>query len=790
MLRTHSILASGAAAQIVFAVACGPAEGEPEETAAVMSEALVDGARVPLRPRKVTSAGVVPVGPNGTLATARDGTDCVKLGNRTIFTFGDTLSRFTPGGEIFFVATNSMLSTTDTNFADGISTDPAQTQNFQSQGGVPIEFIPRDGNDGTPDVKIFIWPGQYFKNPLDSKTYLTHSKFVVGAAGGRMIGVGLGLAEVTSHTVASTRLVVRPNAPVHLVTGKAETRMLFTADMAGWSHMALDPEAGDVEVVKVGNDDYVYLYDAFEPENGQNVFVYVMRARLADGNADGTQDFKQFDRWQAWKGTDAQGNEQWDVVSQKQPVLTTNLADGVAKHFSVNWNAFHRAYVMTYFENGPNRPFQASHRLMMRTSPTPTGPWSAPAVVHESLEPENPYVGRTLSCLSEPTGRTEYLSYSLQGAFTGTGIKLYRLRYAGARGDLAADTRTDITILGGTGATTIPVATSNGDGSFAFLSADAPLFPELAAMTNALPVAGDFDGDGRGDLAVTGAGLQGVVLARSLGDGTFQVSSQSAGSFAGLASSSGAKIVPGDFDGNGRDDMALVGGSTNGTPWTTIPVARSNANGTLTATNTSQPVFTSQAVVAGAKPIPGDFNGDGRSDIALAGGAGWSGVVIASSTGAGTFTTATRSAPVFAAFAALNNSLPASGDFNADGVSDLALIWPPAGDAIGLALVAANGTITETQGLLRTGENLTMVDSTFNAHAAQAGARAVAGDFNGDGIGDIALVGVPASTTLPVALGTSIVEAGKIKFRVVSQAVPAAFVSAASSSAARSFGVY
>jgi len=734
-------------------------------------------------------AGVVPLGPDGNLTAGRDGTDCVKLGNRTIFTFGDTLWRSAPGGEPLFVATNSMLSTTDTNFADGISTDPVETENFQNSNGMPIEFIPRDGNDGTPDVKIFVWPGQYFKNPQDSKTYLTYSKFVVDAKN-VWTGVGLGLAEVTSHTVASTRLVLRPNAPVHPVTGKAETRMLFAADMAGWEHMADDPEAGDVEVVRVGTDDYVYLFDAFEPPGEENVFVYVMRALLRDGNNDGTQDFKQFDQWRAWTGKDAQGNDSWDAVSQKQPVITTNPSDGVAKHMSVNFNPFHRAYVMTYFENGPNRPFAQSHRLMMRTAPTPTGTWSDAVVVYESPEPENPYVGRTLSCLSEPTGRTEYFSYSLQGSFTGAGIQLRQLRYAGARGDIAADTRTDIAILGGSGATSIPLATSNGDGSFAFLSADTPSFPELAAGANRRSVAGDFDGDGRGDLAVTGAGLNGVRVARSLGDGSFAVSPQSAITFSGLAASAGAKIIAGDFDGNGRDDMALVGGSSNGVPWTTIPVARNNTNGTLTTTNTSQTAFTSQVTVAGAKPIPGDFDGDGRGDIALTGGSGWSTVVIAYSTGGGNFTTATRDAPAYAAFAALPNTKPVSGDFNADGVTDLALIWPPAANTIGLAIVAANGTITETAGLLRTGTDLATPDSAFNAYAAQTGARAVAGDFNGDGIGDIALVGVPAATTIPVALGTNSVENGAIKFRVVNQSIPVAFANAASASAAKSLGAY
>jgi hypothetical protein len=282
--------------------------------------------------------------------------------------------------------------------------------------------------------------------------------------------------------------------------------------------------------------------------------------------------------------------------------------------------------------------------------------------------------------------------------------------------------------------------------------------------------------------------VTGILLARSLGDGSFEVSTKSAGSFGSFAGTTGAKVVAGDFDGNGRDDMALVGGSSNGTPWTTIPVAFSNTNGTFSFVNRSRPDFTSQVAVAGAKPLAGDFDGDGDGDIALTGGSGWTGIVIAYATGGGNFTTATRSAPAFAAFAALSDSKPLSGDFNADGVTDFALIWPPVPNQIGLALLSANGSITEAAGLLRTGADLATPDTAFTAYAQQPGARAVAGDFNGDGIGDLALVGVAASATVPVALGTNQLENGSIKFRVVNQTIPASFVNAASASGARALG--
>jgi hypothetical protein len=792
--RNRWVLLSAAAAHAGLGVACGPAADLPAEATAVTSEALVDGARLPLRPWKITNEGVVPLGEMGTPTTGRDGTECVKLGDRSLFVFGDTLAQTPSDPEPRFYATNSMLWTTDTNFADGISTDPSVTQNLRNSEGVPIEFVPRDGNDVVNQdlveederVAIFIWPGQFFKNPVDGKTYFTHSKFAFKE--GLFTGVGIGVAEVHGHTVPTTRLVLRPDAPVHSVTEVAETRMLFAADMPGWGHLAIDPEAGDLEVVNVDGEEYLYLYDAVYADDGTAGHVFLFRALLRDGNSDGTPDFRQWDQWRAWSGKDTAGDDVWDLAADKQPLITSSVPDAVANHMSVKWNPYHRAYLMTYFETGPG-PLP-SLRLMMRTAATPTGPWSAPTHVYTSEENAFPYVGRTLACVAEASGRTEYLSYSLQGSFTGSGIMLKQMRFAGARGDIAGNARTDITILGGAGATDIPIATADADGTFSPIIGDTTWFPEIAALPNVMPVAGDFDGDGRGDLAVAGGGLAGAVFARSLGDGSFEVSAKTAGSFGSLASSSGARIVAGDFDGNGRDDMALVGGSSNGTPWTTIPVASSSADGTLSFTNASQPDFTSQAVIAGVTPIPGDFDGDGDGDIALTGGAGWSGIVIAYATGSGNFTTAPRPAPWFAAFAALGDAKPVSGDFNGDGVTDLALVWPPIASQVGLALVSPGGTVTEVAGLLRTGANLTTPDTAFTAYAQQAGARAVAGDFNGDGIGDIALVGVPASTTMPVALGTSILEGGNIKFRVVNQSISASFVNAASTTGAKALAVY
>ena len=160
-------------------------------------------------------------------------------------------------------------------------------------------------------------------------------------------------------------------------------------------------------------------------------------------------------------------------------------------------------------------------------------------------------------------------------------------------------------------------------------------------MSAARTVAGDFNGDGFADIALTGVpGWNTIPVAFSNGDGTFRgtnlgVVSGDSG-FTGHATASGVKIVAGDFNGDGLADIALTGVSG----WNTIPVAFSNGDGTFRATNlgvTGGDLGFSADAVGGTKTIAGDFNGDGRGDIALTGGSGWKTMPVAFSNGDGTF---------------------------------------------------------------------------------------------------------------------------------------------------------
>ena len=240
-------------------------------------------------------------------------------------------------------------------------------------------------------------------------------------------------------------------------------------------------------------------------------------------------------------------------------------------------------------------------------------------------------------------------------------------------GDFNGDGKTDVALTGRSGWNTLPIAFSNGDGTFNVTNRQIVDFASWAAETNVEVFTGDFNGDDKTDVALTGqSGWNTLPIAFSTGDGTFNVTNEQIVDFAGWAAETNVKVFTGDFDGDGKTDVALTGQSG----WNTLPIAFSNSSGTFAVTNVPILHFADWAATANANPLTGDFNGDGKTDVALIGSSGWTTLPVALSNGDATFTVTNVPISHFAGWAATANANPLTGDFNGDGKTDVALIGP------------------------------------------------------------------------------------------------------------------
>jgi hypothetical protein len=276
-------------------------------------------------------------------------------------------------------------------------------------------------------------------------------------------------------------------------------------------------------------------------------------------------------------------------------------------------------------------------------------------------------------------------------------------------GDFNGDGVLDLAAVNGNN--TLTLLQGNGDGTFSM---------RLRFRTGQLPTmvaSADFNGDGVPDLAVTNFEDNTVSVLLGNGDGTFQPKSDFAAGREPLV------FAVGDFNGDGAPDVAVVDVFT-----AQVSILLNDGTGSLSMATQLPAGSQTQAIIVA------DFNGDGIADLAIANNNS-NNVSIFLGNGDGTF------APKMDFPAGLSPAALVAADFNQDGIMDLAVANATSGSS-SITVLLGNG-----DGSFRSGEVLPS-DGIPTA--------VTAGDFNGDGISDLAWTTAGAFPAVPsavVALG-------------------------------------
>ncbi|HEX8815436.1 MAG TPA: FG-GAP-like repeat-containing protein [Terriglobales bacterium] len=296
----------------------------------------------------------------------------------------------------------------------------------------------------------------------------------------------------------------------------------------------------------------------------------------------------------------------------------------------------------------------------------------------------------------------------------------------------------------------LSIADVNGDGvndivATNFLSSDVSVFlgngdgtvktPTAGYIVGGSPrtpvLVGDFNNDGKADLIVPDREFNFVYL-EGYGDGTFR----SALNFYSLRGNgyqpNAVSIATGDFNGDGHPDFVV--GNSNGPSATGVTVFLSNPDGSLqpgVSYSSASKNFELEYVVVG------DFNGDGKLDIAAAD--FYNGVVqIFNGNGNGTF----KAGATYAtdATAGANALGLVAADLNGDGKLDLAVINNHGSSSANVGVLLNNG---------KGG-----FDHVVNYALSKLATRITAADLRGDGKMDliVPLYGTVAAPGTAVAI--------------------------------------
>jgi len=304
---------------------------------------------------------------------------------------------------------------------------------------------------------------------------------------------------------------------------------------------------------------------------------------------------------------------------------------------------------------------------------------------------------------NQGTNNVSVLLGNGSGKFTDArDFRIGQLAFYEAAGDFNHDGKQDLVVASYLSGLTISFG--NGNGTF-----QAPIL--ITSKLNGPVVAADVNGDGFLDLITIPQSTTDVAVLLNNGDGTF------AAPVTFFAGESPTTLAVGDFNGDGKIDVAV-------TIQSFVSILLGNGDGTF-----QSPL----PFVAGTQPwgiAVGDFNGDGKLDIVV-GDYGASDIAVIFGKGDGTFGKAEiismSPGGVFTV---------AAGDFNGDGKLDIAALAPgPGGSTMSVLLNNGKGT--------------------FSPHASYAVGPIVNGstslavsDYNLDGKLDIAVAAGGSNATV------------------------------------------
>ncbi len=264
-----------------------------------------------------------------------------------------------------------------------------------------------------------------------------------------------------------------------------------------------------------------------------------------------------------------------------------------------------------------------------------------------------------------------------------------------AAADFNGDGRPDLAVansFNGTGGNSVSILLGTGTGTFGAAT-------NFAVGLGPISVAvGDFNADGRPDLAVANSNSGNVSILLGNANGTFAAAVNYA------AGVNPISVAVGDFNGDGKPDLAVANFTSNN-----VSILLGTGTGAFG-------VRANFAVGTGPLSVAvGDFNGDGRPDLAVANNSSGN-VSILLGTGTGAFAAATNFAVGFGSFSV------AVGDFNGDGRPDLAVVTE-GGSRMSILPGNADGTLAAAV-------NYTVGNNPFSV---------AVGDFNADGKPDLAV---------------------------------------------------